>query len=217
MILLSTAYFPPVEYFAYLLSHEKAVIDLHETYPRQTWRNRCRVITGNGEADITVPVEKPLGNHTPTNKVLISDHIQWKKNHWRTLHSAYRNAPYFIYYADLVEDLIYQTETELLLDLNKAILDIFLKELKIPTHIEYSSAFIADTGNNTDLRFAISPKNRDRKLLHPLTYPKYYQIFKDRFGFLANTSILDVLFNLGPDTRDYLENVVEVNSPQIFG
>jgi len=192
MLLLSTAYFPPVEYFAYLLAHGKAAI----------------VITGNGVADITVPVEKPLGNHTPTNQVLISNHIHWKKNHWRTIHSAYRNAPYFIYYSNMVEDLIYHTQTELLSELNKAILDVFLEELKISTPIEYTSAFISDGSEHTDLRFAISPKGRDRKSLAPLTYPAYYQIFEDRFGFVPNTSILDVLFNLGPDTKSYLESVV---------
>lgn len=209
MLLLSTAYFPPVEYFAYLLAHGKATIDLYETYPRQTWRNRCKLITGNGVADITVPVVKPLGNHTPSNQVLISDHSQWKKNHWRTIHSAYRNAPYFIYYSDLVEDLIYHTQTELLSELNKAILDVFLEELKISTPVEYTSAFISDSSEHIDLRFAISPKDRDRKSLSPLSYPVYYQLFEDRFGFVPNTSILDVLFNLGPDTKSYLESVVD--------
>jgi hypothetical protein len=209
MLLLSTAYFPPVEYFAYLVAYDKVAVDLHETYTRQTWRNRCRLVTGNGVADITVPVEKPMGNHTPTNRVLISNHIQWKKSHWRTIHSAYRNAPYFIYYSDRIEDLIYHSETEFLSELNKAILDVLMEELAIQKSIKYTEAFITDNKGLTDLRFAISPKARERKSLVSLDYPAYYQVFKDRFGFMPNTSIIDVLFNLGPDTKSYLEKIAE--------
>jgi hypothetical protein len=207
IVLLSTAYFPPVEYFV-LLKHASGVqIDLHETYPKQTWRNRCRIITGNGIADLSVPVERPDGNHTPTSKVLISNHCQWAKNHWKSIESAYRNAPFFMFYSDLVEELICGHKEETLTELNVAILKHLCNEIAITTQVIYPTEFIRDTNEDIlDARFCISPKARDDKKLFSYQWKPYYQVFDERFGFIPNASILDLLFNMGPDTSLYLQS-----------
>lgn len=202
MLLLSTSCFPPVEYFAYLVHNGKAIIDLHETYPKQTWRNRYMITGGNGPVNLSIPVEKPLGNHTPTNSIIISKHCEWRQNHWKTIYSAYRNAPYFLYYAHLIEELIFDEKTEKLCDFNRTIMENIIKEMQLNVSLEYSDDFMAVSSDKNDRRFSISPKVKDNsniRLFHP-----YYQVFEDRYGFIPNASIIDLLFNLGPDAPQYL-------------
>lgn len=210
-LLLSSAYFPPLEYWVYMLKYSNVWIDEYETYPKQTWRNRCRVLTGNGPVNLSIPVEKPLGNITQTHQVVLSTHYPWRKNHWRTLHTAYRNAPYYIYYADLVEEMLLKESTSSLVQLNRQILHAFIKELEIPVKPLYTTGFIRDTQGYTDLRFALSPKVRDRQSLPSLSFKPYYQVFEDRLGFDAQVSILDALFNLGPDLLSYLQETAGAN------
>jgi hypothetical protein len=205
-VLLSTAYFPPVEYFVLLKNASSVQIDLHETYPKQTWRNRCRILTGNGPADLSVPVERPDGNHTSTSKVVISNHCQWAKNHWKSIESAYRNAPFFMFYSDMVEELICGHKEETLAELNVVILKHLCDEIEIQTQVIYTAEFVKDVKENVDARFCISPKAKDQKNIFAYRWKPYYQVFDDRFGFIPNASILDLLFNLGPDAPQYLQN-----------
>ena len=207
ILLLSTAYFPTVEYMVYLANAAKVTIDLHETYPKQTWRNRCQIMTGNGLVSLTVPVEKPGGNHTSTSKVLVSEHYNWRENHWKTIFSAYRNAPFFLYYCDMVEELIQKRNSQHLHLLNQQILNMVLPEIGLKVFWDYSSHFIKDPGEYIDRRFSLSPKAKDRAGVANPEFPPYYQVFEDRFGFQPNLSILDLLFNLGPDTLGYLEGI----------
>jgi hypothetical protein len=207
MLLLSTAYFPPVEYFILLYRHKHAFIDLNETYLKQTWRNRCFILTGNGAVNLTVPVEKPEGNHTKTKEVRISNHTVWQQNHWKTILSAYRNAPYFIYYSDLIENAIINSEQILLADLNQYILNSFLQEFKAPVEITYVPDFIEPDTEADDKRFSLSPKPQHRKEKQEIIIAPYQQVFADRFGFQSNASIIDLVFNLGPDTSDYLSSM----------
>ncbi len=205
-ILISTSYFPPLEYMAELVHAKKATLDIHETYSKQTWRNRCTILSGNGPVNLSIPVEKPNGNATKTVDVIISRHYTWRKNHWRTIHSAYRNAPFFIYYNDLVEQLIMDEKQTRLHELNKNILQALLDEMNVDVSLHTTSEFIREPAGFKDLRFCISPKQRERAAYQTPGFSPYYQIFEDRFGFVPNLTILDLLFNLGPDSAEYLKN-----------
>ena len=206
ILLLSTAYFPALEYFVRFFKHKKVLIDIHETYPKQTWRNRCRIFTTNGPMDLSIPVERPNGNNSKTAEIIISSHNAWQKIHWRGIESAYRNAPFFIYYRDLVENLIMDVKTTLLLELNKQILGQILKELGIHKSVEYTNSFVINSAGSADYRFSISPKAKDRSNINEMIFEPYYQVFANKFGFQPNLSILDLLFNNGPDTLEYLRN-----------
>lgn len=206
-LLLSTAYFPPLTYFVYLMRYDKVFVDIYETYPKQTWRNRCRIFSGNGPIDLTVPVEKPYGNHTKTYQVIISSHTRWQKIHWRSIESAYRNSPFFLFYRDMVKSLIFENSYSILYELNDHILKTFCNELEIKKELKFTEKFIQESPAFADLRFAISPKGKDRKKLNHLSFTPYYQVFSDRFGFQSDLSILDLLFNLGPDAKSYLEEI----------
>ncbi len=206
-VLLSTTYFPPIEYFVEIISHDKAIIDIHETYPKQTWRNRCNIFSANGNISLTIPVEKPFGNQTKTMQIKISKHAAWQKNHWRSIESAYRNSPYFLYYMDLVEHLIMESDSDFLYKKNDKILKSILNETGIKTEIEFTHDFVVDNSEYADYRFSISPKAKDKKGKKEIVFETYYQVFADKYGFLPNLSILDLLFNLGPESIQYLEKM----------
>ncbi len=206
-ILLSTAYLPPLEYMACLAQVETACIELHETYPKQTWRNRCMLLSGSGPATLIISVSKPQGNRTKTNDVLISDHREWQKKHWRSIVSAYGNAPYFFYYKDLLAPFYHDEGPKQLWKFNHALLASIMRELQLATAINFSKSYEQHPEGLTDLRTAFTPKEHRRAANVVGEWPVYQQVFDDRYGFVANLSIADLLFNTGPDAKHYLEKL----------
>lgn len=198
---LSTAYFPPIEYFYHILKSENIVIDNWETYKKQTYRNRCNVYSEKGLMPLTIPVTKPQGNGTKTNDILIADMNKWKGNHWKTIETAYMNSPFYEYYKEeIYEEFIKQYNK--LTDFNNSLLKVILKLLEIDKQINYSESFIKPNTFPNDYRFNISPKESNS-----LIFDEYIQVFSDRHGFIENMSILDLIFNLGPEAKYYLDNL----------
>jgi len=200
-LILSTAYFPPIEYFAAIAKVDEIVIETQETYPKQTYRNRCRIATANGNLDLSIPVKKVNGNHTITKDILSSDKENWRIKHWRAIESAYNASAFFLYYKDEVKDLILNPETNLI-DYNSKILNSILTIIGIETNIKYSEDYIKVYKDHLDLRNAISPKVKEEKAV-----PEYFQVFNHKYPFQSNLSILDLLFNEGPATLSYLESI----------
>jgi hypothetical protein len=99
-ILLATAYLPPVQYFMAIVNADDVYIEKHETYHKQTFRNRCEIYTANGKLPLTIPVIKVNGNHTRIDEITISDQYKWQILHWRAIKIAYSNSPFFLYYKD---------------------------------------------------------------------------------------------------------------------
>ena len=205
ILLLSTAYLPPVEYMAWLTLAERAEIEIHETYAKQTWRNRCSIFTANGPLALSIPVEKPLGNHTPTGLVKISKHQPWQKQHWRSIASAYSKSAFFLYYRDFLEPLYHNEPPENLVDWNRLVMETLLDAIGFSIPINFTAGFEKEVKGKNDLRQIISPKVGNKGLIDPKSFPKYFQPFSDRHGFIPNQSIIDLLFNLGPDSLDYLQ------------
>jgi len=209
ILLLPTAYLPPIEYMAWLAVAESAEIELHETYPKQTWRNRCSILTANGPLALSIPVEKPLGNHSPTGMVRISKHLPWQKQHWRSIESAYSKSAFFLYYKEVLEPLFQKEPPEKLTEWNQLILDQLLEALGLSLPIRYTRNFERESSGKTDLRFLLSPKAKNRDVKTHEAFKEYFQPFLDRHGFFGNQSIIDLLFNLGPDTPAYLQQCGE--------
>jgi len=195
-MLLSTAYLPPVEYFQKIASTDKIIIEPHEHFVKQTYRNRCTIYGANGVLALSIPLENTHDKTTITQKK-ISYKQNWQKLHWRSIESAYRNSPYYIYYADELK-VFYENEFELLIDYNTEQLKVLLKLLKIKTEIAFTEAFEKEV--EPDFRNTISPKTS----MEEKNFKPYTQVFSEKHGFKPNLSIIDLLFNKGPETKEFL-------------
>ncbi|MFO7615095.1 MAG: WbqC family protein [Bacteroidales bacterium] len=201
-ILIPTAYFPPISYFHFLISGKPVRIELFETFPKQTCRNRCEILTAGGKASLTVPVSRPGGNHTLTRDIEICYREPWQRNHWRAIQSAYRSSPYFSFYADQISALFNTREPHLVF-LNQKITSLICKLLKLRPSINFTNAYEKNPSVALDLRQAFTPKKSTRP-----DFPYYPQVFQHKTGFTTGLSILDLLFNQGPDTKAYLRELV---------
>ena len=204
-VLLSTAYFPPVSWMAAAVQSGSITIENHETYPKQTFRNRCNIATSSGVLSLTVPVNRVNGNHTKTCDIRIDNSVNWQMLHWRSIVTAYNKSPYFLYYRDIVEP-IFLKKQESLIDLNTEVLKSILHALKIKNIDILHTDQYETKPDLYDLRNSFHPKLNQRQ---EITYnlPRYIQAFEEKYGFVADLSIIDLLFNLGPDTLPYLAKV----------
>ena len=200
MTLFSTAYFPSISYMARFLAEDEPLIEVFETYRKQTYRNRCRVMTANGVESLSVPVVKVHGNHTMTKDIIISPVEPWQHIHSCCLESAYKAAPYFDHYYDYLRP-IFEGHFERLVDLNDAALQAVLRMLKVKKEIVHTTDYMHEVEN--DLREAFTPK----KAIENNSFPEYYQVFSTKFPFAADLSVLDLVFNEGPEATNYLKQI----------
>ena len=187
-----TAYLPSIEYVSLFLKAENASIELFETYQKQSCRTRTNVMTANGIQTLTIPVIKTNGNHTLTKDIEISYKESWQQIHLRCLESAYRKSAYFDYYFPYFEK-IYKQKFNTLVELNEFCLKTILKIMKVKKDYSYTTDFEKIVDEN-DYRISLS-KGTNKIEMKP-----YYQVFADRHGFIPNLSIVDLLFNEGPNS-----------------
>ena len=219
-------YFGPVQWYQKLHRHQTVFIEQHDSYVKQTYRNRCVIATANGLQALTVPVERTANIFDTTaaavsagtsgitaaatcascNDIRISDHGNWRHLHWHALMSAYSETPFFEYYADDIRPF-FEQRWDRLYDFDMAICRRMCELLDICPDIRLTTEYVrADdvtpASGLLDLRDTINPK-------HPLpdadfTSRCYYQVFERKHGFQPNLSILDLLFNMGPESILYL-------------
>ncbi len=201
-LLIASAYFPPIEYFAYLAKAASAIIEAHETYPKQTYRNRCHIYSPSGIQALTIPISKVNGNHTKTKEIEISEHSDWRNHHWKSIKTAYNASAFFMYYETELKEAMFFNTTNLM-TYNTHLLNHLLNEIGIEILLKTTDIYDKKPTDVLDLRDNINPKNKSSKFLNP----EYYQVFKEKHGFIPNLSILDLLFNEGPNTLNYLQSV----------
>ncbi|HOI31310.1 MAG: WbqC family protein [Bacteroidales bacterium] len=205
--LFSTAYFPPISYFSKLINCNKIVFEAEETYIKQSYRNRCIILSANGIQKLVVPVKKPNGTHSKT-KVITPDYsINWPVQHLRSLHAAYKSSPYYDYYIHYFEEILLSIPATSLLSLNNTLLKKIAALLKTDLEISYTDVFIKNPDGITDFRSYFNPK-----VAFPVnSFEPYYQVFGDKFTFHPDLSILDLLFNEGPQSIFYLKKLILPN------
>jgi len=204
-VLTSTAYWPNLHYFYYVLNSDKFVIENFENYHKQSFRNRTQILSANGKLDLSIPVKK-INTKELIKNVEISYTENWQTNHWRAITSAYKNSPYFEYFEEEIH-YFYSKQFNSLIELNTEQLRLILKLLKIKKEIAFTSTFEKESLDFIDLRNTIHPKinfREDKTVDAKLTTP-YYQTFESKFPFHPNLSILDLLFNKGLETSTYLK------------
>ncbi len=201
--LLSSTYFGPIQWYQ-KLHRMPCIIEQHDHFVKQTYRNRCVIATANGTQTLTVPIERYDGTKCPMRDIRISDHGNWRHLHWNALVSAYGETPFFEFYADDLRPFFEKRHT-FLFDLNLDIMHTMCQLLDVRPQVTLSEQYIVLPSEDdavVDFRDAIRPK-------HPLpdadfNPTPYYQVRAQRHGFLPNLSILDLLFNEGPEGIFYL-------------
>lgn len=198
-LLLSTAYLPSIEYFSKILLSPEVFFETHENFVKQTYRNRCRVLGANSLIDLVIPVEQGRGKKIAIKDIRIFNQTEWQRNHWRTIFSAYNSSPFFEYYKEDFSPF-YEKKWNFLFDFNMVQLETIIKILEISTIISLTSQFEKKPEGKTDLRSSISPKVKSTASFAP-----YTQVFSEKYGFIPNLSIIDLIFNMGPESLAVLE------------
>lgn len=193
VVLLSTAYLPNVYYLSQVIHHDKIILEKYEHFIKQTYRNRCEIVSANGKLSLSIPLIKQADKELISDKK-ISYAEDWQKQHWRAISSAYKNSPYFEFFEDEFKPF-YENKYELLFDYNTQLLQTILNILRIKKEIEFTQNFEIAPNNIIDLRCLSGLTNLNVPFIMP-----YYQVFADKLGFTENVSCLDALFNIGLST-----------------
>lgn len=204
VMLLSTAYFPPILHYAWLLKNQQVVsVEQFETFPKQTFRNRCVILSANGLQSLTVPVIKPNGAKTLTRDIKVSYDEPWQQLHWRSIKTAYNSSPFLLYYQDELE-AFFKKKPQFLLDLNEEVIHLINNLMEWEVSVKRTETFVfpKDISPEEDKRYLLRPKDREL-----LGLPRYIQVFSDQYPFSENLSVLDLIFNLGPEAESYLVNI----------
>jgi hypothetical protein len=197
-ILLSTAYLPPAEYFAKIINAGEVLIEREENYLKQSYRNRCYILSVSGPQVLTVPVYLGSFHKTSIKDIRIDYSKRWQQVHLGAIVSAYSSSPFFLYYYEELEEIIL-SDHKFLLDLNMNLLLSVLKMMKLEVNISYSSDFKPVNKTENDFRYRISPKKKSDYVIKT-----YLQVFSQEKGFTGGLSIIDLLFNVGPEAFKYL-------------
>ena len=211
-MILSTAYFPPVEYFALLardmtLSADRVIpssakIEACESYQKQSWRNRCLIMSASGTEKLQVPIVH--GKSRLITEIRIEYSTPWVTRTERTMDSAYHTSAFYDHYRDGIFEIL-ESREESLFELNMKIINYFLEKTGIACNIVKTTDFEAETSD--DWREKIHPK-RQNSILEELGLEKpYFQVFSGKYGFIKGLSIMDLLFNEGPDSILFLKKL----------
>lgn len=197
-VLLCSAYLPPVSFFTAINSGGDVLIEQYDNYCKQTYRNRCRIATASGIQTLTIPIVKADTPKQLMKDVRISDHGDWRHQHWNALESAYMNSPFFMYYQDDFRPF-YEKKYEFLIDFNTELTLRIMELTGIKKELRLTQSYIHKSEDVIDLRPLAEPGVQE-----PANPQTYWQVFKQKHGFQPNLSAVDLLFNMGPEFPLYL-------------
>ena len=200
--IIHPAYFPPVSHFV-IIANNEVIFEVEDNYQKQTYRNRAYIYGPNGKQLLSVPIihTKSHGRQK-YKKVKIENDFNWQKQHWKTLETAYRTSPFFEFYEDDIQPLFTKKHTYLM-DLNFEIIELISSFLEIELCVEKTISYI-EKPEHLDFRKLANAKSSES-----YDFDEYIQVFSEKYGFINDLSILDLLFNEGPNTLNYLESQKE--------
>jgi hypothetical protein len=198
---LSSACFPPVHYMSLAARAEEIYIEREENYLKQSFRNRYCILTANGPLSLSVPVLLGSFHKSRIRDIRIDYSKRWQQVHLGAITSAYRSSPYYDYYYEKIRNVILYGHN-FLLDLNMNSLEVTMDILGINSSVRYTSVFIPPLSGSNDFRYTLSPKTENREM--KFSFEPYNQVFSDRFDFIPGLSIIDLIFNTGPDAGNQL-------------
>jgi len=197
-ILIHPSYFPSISHFVAMIQADKITFEMDDNFQKQTNRNRMYIYGANGTQLLNIPIKKGLEHNQKYKDVRIEYDFNWRKQHFKSLESAYRTSPFFEYFEDDFR-ILYDKKFEFLLDLNLETHQLITDSLGIQLPFEKTDEYHKQVTDLTDLRPLIDGK-KDTNQFEP-----YTQVFEEKYGFINNLSILDLLFNEGRYGIDYLK------------
>jgi hypothetical protein len=202
-ILIHPSYFPSISHFVVMAQSDSITFEMEDNFQKQTNRNRTYIYSPNGIQLLNIPIKHSNLTHQKTKDIKIESEFDWQKQHFKSLEAAYRSSPFFEYFED---DLlpIFQKKHTFLMDLNFEALEITAKCLRMKFEFNTTTEYFheVDNSNIVDFRHLVNGK-KDNSV-----FENYTQVFDDKYGFLNNLSVLDLLFNEGKFAMDYLKNQV---------
>lgn len=199
--LLHPSYFPSISHFVAMVQAENVVFEMEDNFQKQTNRNRTYIYSPNGVQLLNIPIKHSRTSHQKTKDIQIENDFDWQKQHFKSLEAAYRSSPFFEYFED---DFVpfFEKKHQFLMDLNLEALEIISKCMRMKFDFETTNEYFHEVDSNEflDYRFLINGKK------DPSVFESYTQVFDDKFGFINNLSVLDLLFSEGKFTVDYLKS-----------
>jgi len=199
----SLPYFGSIHFFHEVVKHGTITIEKHENFQKQTYRNRQYIYGANGKLMLNLPVK-----HTKSStrkkylECSLENEFKWQELHFKSLETAYRTSPYFEFYEDDIKPL-FQNTYEKVFDFNLACFQLAVELLNLDIKISFTENFKEEyTAPDEDFRYLINAKAKINNTFEP-----YHQVFENKHGFIPNLSILDLIFNLGPESINYLKRL----------
>lgn len=199
--LVHPTYFPSISHFVALLQAENITFEMEDNFQKQTNRNRTYIYSPNGIQLLNIPIKHSKTAHQKTKDIQIEPDFDWQKQHFKSLEAAYRSSPFFEYFEDDIRP-IFEKKHRFLMDLNFEIFELLAKCLRIKLDYTTTTEYFQETDASTTLDFRFLANGKKDKSV----FESYPQVFDDKHGFINNLSILDLLFNEGKFTIDYLKN-----------
>lgn len=197
MALFSTAYWAPISYYQIAAQSDFVHIELFERYQKQSYRNRCIVLSANGPLSLVIPILRPHDGFIRDIRIDYSK--PWMQTHWRAIEAAYRSSAYFEEFAPEISQ-VYNKEHPFLLDFNTKVWELSLTLLGASIPWGFTERFTPPSNNSDDYRSAIHPKAKNKP--DNLTLQPYFQVFAHKYGFVPDVSILDLICNNYNSFRD---------------
>lgn len=197
MNVFPATYFGSIEYYSAFVKHAEVILEAKEHFPKQSYRNRCDILSSNGILSLSIPVERPHGSKTSMDEIIIPDSENWRARHWRSIKSAYQSSPFFEYYGMEVEELIFNPETNLLA-FNTHITKRIVSWLDLEISVAHSLEFHPPIEN--DPRDILGRKGSTQLFE---TAP-YIQVFPSNESFKSSLTILDAIMCIGPLARNLI-------------
>jgi hypothetical protein len=201
-VLIHPTYFPNAAHFVAMLKADEIIFEVCDNYQKQTYRNRASIYGANGKLDLNIPVIYSQKNRQLYKGVKIFNAEHWQTQHLKSLESAYRTSPFYEFYIDDLMPL-FTEEANTVMEYNFKCLKLVFECMQLPFKYSVTTNFERNPNNTIDAR----PLANCRKEILQEFKP-YAQVFDDKHGFLTNLSILDVLFNEGPNTELYLNSQI---------